>query len=106
MSRLARAGFLVAFAAGLASSSARAAGPLAIYDAATRTPYAWDHRGRHGRDEPGLQGIRRQHAERHRLPRAPEASGAKQSIAVEWADDDLREHLEHGDTVGICGNGH
>ena len=41
MSRLARAGFLVAFAAVLASSSARAAGPLAIYDAATRTPYAW-----------------------------------------------------------------
>ena len=35
------AGVLVALAAVLASSNARAAGPLAIYDAATRTPYAW-----------------------------------------------------------------
>jgi len=39
----------------------------------------------------------------------PSASGTqwqKQSIAVEWAEDDLKEHLDHGDTIGICGNGH
>jgi len=31
----------MALAAVLASSNARGAGPLSIYDAATRTPYAW-----------------------------------------------------------------
>jgi len=106
MSGLARAGLLMALAAVLASSNARGAGP---YPSTTpprgrRTPAKGDVPCTSTTAGSAADGRRRRPMVAYAISQWNSVAKAKHRRGM--GEDDLKEHLDHGDTIGICGNGH